>query len=49
MTPTQTSCSCSSTSTGPHLRLSDLGFEKGQTFITEPNITKVMDKAQRYL
>jgi uncharacterized metal-binding protein len=32
-----------------HLRLSDLGFEKGQTFLTEPNIAKVMEKAQRYL
>ncbi len=32
-----------------HLRLSDLGFEKGQTSLTEPNIAKVMDKAKRYL
>ncbi len=32
-----------------HLRLSDLGFEKGETFITETNIAKVMDKAERYL
>jgi uncharacterized metal-binding protein len=32
-----------------HLRLSDLGFEKGETFLTEPNIAKVMEKAQRYL
>ena len=32
-----------------HLRLSDLGFEKGQTALTEPNIAKVMEKAQRYL
>ena len=32
-----------------HLRLSDLGFEKGETFITEANIAKVMHKAERYL
>ena len=32
-----------------HVRLSDLGFEKGQTFLTEPNIAKVMEKAKRYL
>lgn len=32
-----------------HLRLSDLGFAKGETFITEANIAKVMDKAERYL
>lgn len=32
-----------------HLRLSDLGFEKGQAALTEPNIAKVMEKAQRYL
>lgn len=32
-----------------HLRLSDLGFEKGGTFITETNIAKVLNKAQRYL
>lgn len=32
-----------------HLRLSDHGFEKGKTPITELNIGKVMEKAQRYL
>ncbi|MDK9708153.1 MAG: putative zinc-binding protein [Desulforhopalus sp.] len=32
-----------------HLRLSDLGFEKGQTFITDQNIAKVMKEALRYL
>lgn len=32
-----------------HLRLSDLGFEKGKTFLTEPNIAQVMKKAERYL
>lgn len=32
-----------------HLRLSELGFEKGQTLVTEANIAKVMEKAKRYL
>jgi uncharacterized metal-binding protein len=32
-----------------HVRLSDLGFEKGQTFITDQNIAKVMKDALRYL
>jgi uncharacterized metal-binding protein len=32
-----------------HLRLSDHGFEKGKTVVTEPNITKVMKQAERYL
>lgn len=32
-----------------HLRLSDLGFEKGKTFLTEPNLAQVMKKAERYL
>ncbi|EKD37432.1 MAG: hypothetical protein ACD_75C01131G0001 [uncultured bacterium] len=32
-----------------HLRLSDIGFEKGKTFLTEPNIAQVMKKAERYL
>lgn len=32
-----------------HLRLSDLGFEKGQTTVNETSIAKVMEKAERYL
>jgi len=32
-----------------HLRLSDLGFNKGETLVTEENIAKVMKKAERYL
>ncbi len=32
-----------------HIRLTDLGFEKGQTTVNEANISKVMDKAEIYL
>lgn len=32
-----------------HLRLSDLGFEKGETTVNESNIAQVMKKAERYL
>jgi uncharacterized metal-binding protein len=32
-----------------HLRLSDLGFEKGETSVNESNIAQVMGKAERYL
>jgi uncharacterized metal-binding protein len=32
-----------------HLRLSDLGFEKGETSVNESNIAQVMKKAERYL
>jgi uncharacterized metal-binding protein len=32
-----------------HLRLSDHGFEKGQTVVDEPNIARVMKQVQRYL
>lgn len=36
-------------STFHHLRLADLGYKKGETVVTEENITKVMKKAERYL
>jgi uncharacterized metal-binding protein len=32
-----------------HLRLSDLGFDKGETSVNESNIAQVMKKAERYL
>jgi uncharacterized metal-binding protein len=32
-----------------HLRLSDLGFEKGKTVVDEAAVTAVIKKAERYL
>ena len=32
-----------------HIRLTDMGFEKGQTTVNEANITQVMQKAEIYL
>jgi uncharacterized metal-binding protein len=32
-----------------HLRLSDLGYEKGKTSVTEQSIAKVIDKSMIYL
>jgi len=32
-----------------HLRLSELGFEKGQTTVNETSIARVIEKAERYL
>jgi uncharacterized metal-binding protein len=32
-----------------HLRLSDIGFEKGQTDVSSTTVARVIDHAQRYL